>query len=208
MKSVFHAHFTVADIGDVSLGVMATHYSRVTNAASAISGKQTAIRLETDTRQAFDQMITKYYWYKDGDVNKIVLEMMNDIEKLISMGIEITRWKLEKDIKTIEEIEECKYIEVHQELLVKQEKLSTVKTIGARLGWHPSNNPREMMTDNNVRQFVNRRFSNAEQGIINSEIESLHWGIMSNAQISAPRLELVMVDSNLEHDSWWSSVNG
>jgi len=200
------------DPGEMTIQEIAAHASKVRSAAVSIRAKQTSIILENKTRREFDSMLTRYYYRDNGEtLDDVIVKMMGDMEVLFEIGIEIERWKLEKEIPFMEEcFEECKYVEVHQGLIVDSEKLSYAKQLGDNMGWRPSNNPRASLGEGLVKQFLNRRFNNKMTYFeINEEIERLHArvGYTSDIMIERPRVELVVIDSNLEHDSWWSAVN-
>jgi len=181
VKSVWKAHFhlTLADVSSEEL--MA--------AAKLIGAKCTTIDLHRDTQSQRDRMLTKY---QQGVDTRLMLEC---VAKLQSAGFKVVRYKLEQMFRHMAcvmymDLSEEHYGEVHIKTPASAPEVDTGF-------FRISSNAEEVDY-----RFYNARLYSAEDKLKFSEA----YGKLLNSgvEIKSYHVEQVVVDSNLNLDSWWA----
>jgi len=213
MRPRYHAHFTIKPSDSIEKNDHIAIGKEFSKAAGCIGGKETIVQLETGAAKVIDPMITKYYNATGiNESDTIIKSMIDDLDKLMDAGFTVDRWKLEKEIRfELSHLEDCMYFEVHQPCLVETTGLESFKASSTHIGWRPSNNIRTRLDNNRVVQFLSRRFhkDTAMEDIV-AEIKRLTHVLTVSpyvGQILPARLELVLVDSNVNHDKWWCAID-
>lgn len=141
--------------------------------------KLTKIALMKNGRSQVDLMLTKHFMLEDSFIETICTQIMF----LPIKQDNIIRVKIEQESNFPKEIIPGTYLEIHAE--TKSDHIPD--------HWVPSYNPAR-----NDINFVNRRFY---QGNIPQLLKKIEYELDDAAEY---RPELVIYDSNHEHDSWWA----
>lgn len=145
--------------------------------------KQTIIRLGKNGRFQTDKMLTKHFYINNEQ--SFEQTILTSISFLPLDKENIIRVKIEQESNLPKEIPFGKYLEIHAETLE-----------GYRVGdWVFSENPERPDTI-----FLNNRYYTGNIEEILSSVDRIKR-IMHDFDY---RSELVIYDSNHEHDSWWA----
>ncbi|MBP9205704.1 MAG: NUDIX hydrolase [Kofleriaceae bacterium] len=203
----FHSHLTIEARSD----------DEAARAAKLTYGKLTVIHLSRGDRQQTDYMVTHHY-----ETGSRGLEDQRDIEALLrsreqllrESGIGVTRLKLEYDVlhpsnQAYDAEPACRaglYTEVHVKCVVPRVSREALTTAAAAAGWHPSRNPFAQRADDQVVQFINRRFYGVVTlAEVDAEVDQLVPAVMSLASVEEVKYEVAVYDSHDEHDRWWAA---
>jgi ADP-ribose pyrophosphatase YjhB (NUDIX family) len=202
----FHSHITIE----------AQSRAEAERAAKLTYGKLTVIDLSRDGRNQTDYMITHHY-----ETGSRGLEDQTDIEAVLrsreqllrESGVRVMRLKLEYDAThanaSAQDAELATaaglYTEVHIKCVVEPASRDELLATAAEAGWHPSRNPFAALRDEQLVQFVNRRFYGAAQlQEVDQAVDDVVPKLLACASIIEIKYEVAVYDSNDEHDRWWA----
>jgi hypothetical protein len=160
-------------------------------------------------------MITHHY-----ETGSRGLEDQSDIEALLrsreqllrESGIQVTRLKLEYDAthpsnRAHDADPACGegiYTEVHVKCVVARPERDALMSLAAAAGWHPSRNPFAERPDDQLVQFVNRRFYGAVRiHDVDTAVDQLVPALVAVAEIEEIKYEVAVYDTNERQDRWW-----
>lgn len=201
----FHSHITIeAHSGE-----------EAERAAKLTCGKLTVIDLTRDDRSQTDYMITHHY-----ETGNRGLEDQSDIEALLrsrehllrESGIRVTRLKLEYDATHASNAPQdadpaCAegiYTEVHIKCVLPKLQREALVSTAASAGWHPSRNPFAQRLDDQIVQFVNRRFyGSVRLAYVDTVVDQIVPALVPLAHIEEIKYEVAVYDTNERQDRWW-----
>jgi 8-oxo-dGTP diphosphatase len=201
----FHSHITIE----------AHSTAEAERAAKLTYGKLTVIDLSRDGRSQTDYMITHHY-----ETGSRGLEDQSDIEALLrsrdqllrESGIRVLRLKLEYDATHASNrphaaepaCSEGIYTEVHIKCVLARSQRDALVDTAASAGWHPSRNPFAERPDDQLVQFVNRRFyGSVRLNDIDTIVDQIVPALVRLAQIEEIKYEVAVYDTNERQDQWW-----